>query len=790
VIEIFAYAINNFNEPTCAGVSLPSMSNTTGQWTVTSAHNTPAEYLTANVSNDTSASVTFAPDIKQSGNYSVLLYTPGCVPDGTCQSRGIVNVTATWASSTKQAEPLQTLIWQTNDFEKYDTIYTGFIEAGSDNFRPAVTVSPLGGQGSLKIVASRVNFQLINSTGGLNGLYDYDPTKPTVDTNFSNSTVDSIGTQLDHGATISSLVSYNGTVFAAGNFSDSSLHNILSFSDGNATSLSGAGLNSVVHSLLVVNDTLYAGGNFTDTAQSGTKNLSYVAAYSLAGHTWSPLGAGVNGPVTSVLSFPVNTSAGTMETTVAVSGLFDQILAFGSNSSVSVSGFAVWVPSQNNWLQNLNAYPTAFNGQLTATASVGNNTTILAGSLTSDGLAASGGVFMTDSKQINLEPMPIDIQRSSSTAGSLTKRALTSSDFTGLAVVTFDRTSGRNVTIMGGHFTAKATDGSTIQNLLFLNGSNSDTVTGIGSGVDSNSTFTSLAVQGDTLFAGGTVTGSVGTAHLNGFVTYDLASTSFISPQPPALTGQNVAVEAITVRPSSTQVFFGGNFDAAGALPCPAVCIFDTSSSQWTRPGAISQGSVSSLQWASNSKLIAAGNLTIGNNQTMLATYDTSQQTWAAIAGASPSDIPGPVTAFGPAAQDMSVFWIAGQGSNGSAYVMYYDGSKFQSAGNLFEKATTILGLQVMGLTNDHSSTTLLNKDQALLVTGQLVIPNFGNASAAIYNGTAVTPFLLSSTANGQAGIVRQMFTENQNTFSGTSKISSPNASHCLLSNEIYREPS
>ncbi|KAH8700797.1 putative cellular morphogenesis protein [Talaromyces proteolyticus] len=767
--QIYTYAINDYNEPSC-GVEFPSSVKTTGDWTTTSGGSS-APYLTGNVTGSSDLSVTFQPDITQSGNYSILVYTPGCSTDGTCGSRGSVNVTATLgsSSSTQAERPVQTISWQTNEYEKYETIYTGYVEASGSNFRPSVTISPAAGQNNVKVVASRVAFHLINatSTGELNGLYDYDPTQNSTDTDFKTDTIDSIGANLDDTATINSLVQSGDTTYAAGNFSTGSMRNIISFTtSGNATALDGNGLNSHVQSLLLANETLYVGGNFTNTAQGGSQGLSYVAAYSTGSKSWSSLGAGVNGPVTSVLSFPVNTSDGTIETTIAVSGSFDQILAFGSNSSVTVSGFAVWVPSQKNWLENLDDYQMAFNGQLMATANVGNNTTILAGSLKSDGISSRGAVSLTDSNQLALQPLPIDIL-ASQTSGSVSKRDTTSQNQTGVSIGLFDTSNNRNLTILGGHFTAKDTNGSTIQNLLFLNGSNSDMVTGLPSGVDSSSTFTSLAVQDDTLFAGGVITGSVGSSSLNGLVAYNLANSSFVSPQPPALAGSSVTVNSITVRPSSEQIYVGGVFDSVGALPCPGVCVWDTSLGQWSRPGGNMQGVVSSLQWVGSNKLYAVGNLTVENNSTMIAIYDVSSQKWTAVDGASPSAIPGTVTAFGPAATDMSSYWVAGQASNGSTFIIEYDGTKFNSVGQLFGESTSVLGLQVIGLSKAHGSTSYLNDDQTLLITGQLAIPGFGNASAALYNGSTLSPFILSTTSDGQVGSIHQMFTENQNTFSG-----------------------
>ena len=767
--DIYAYAVNDFNEPTCANISFPSTATLTGSWTTTTPVGGNANYLTAQVagSNATSASVTFQADIKQSGNYSVMLYTPGCIDDGTCSSRGIVNVTGTFASSTHQAPPLQTLVYQTNDFDKYDTIYTGYVQASSGDFRSSVTLTALGGEGPIDIVALRVGFQLISSTGGLNGLYEYDPTAQTVNTNFATSVIDSAGTQLKPGALISSLATDGDVIYAGGNFSDSTFQNIMSFSTGNATSLPSRGLNAPVDSMLVLDSFLYVGGAFTDTATGGTENLKYVSAYAFSAQSWTPLGGGVNGPVTSVVSLPMNVSANSPETTVVISGDFDEILAFGNNSAVSVSGIAVWVPSQKNWLQNLDVYQMSFSGKLMASVTIGNNTTILAGSIASNGIASTEVVSLTDSNGLALQPFPARIQNTLSSS-SLNKRDSSSQQsLTGVSSGLFDTSNGRNLTILGGHFSATASNGSVVQNLLFFN---DDTVTGLGPGVDDNSTFLTLLVQGDSLFAGGSVTGSVSGSNLTGFVVYDLAGVDFATPQPPALAGSNVTVNSIAARPGSTEVYFGGTFDAAGSLPCPSVCFYDTSAGQWGRPGVTLSGPVSSLQWASNTKLIAAGNFSVGGNQTMLATYDTQQQAWSSMDGASSNALPGPVTAFGPAAEDISQFWIAGQGSNGSSFVVKYDGSQFRAIGDVFSQQTEILSLQVLGLDQNHGSTGFLDDDQILLITGRLVIPGFGNASAAVYNGTTLTPFILATTADGQPGTVSQLFTEQQNTFSGPSE--------------------
>ncbi|RLL97052.1 hypothetical protein CFD26_103894 [Aspergillus turcosus] len=756
--EIFAYAVDAFNEPTCASIKYPSKATRTGSWSTTESPfgsgQSSSEYLTAHVTDSTadSTSVVFEPDVKQSGNYSILLYTPGCTEDGTCGSRGIVNVTV--SVTTDSNEPIQTVVYQTNLYEKYDTIYTGRVDASGSSFRPQVKLTPVAGQGDITVVASRVQFVLTDassnsSSGDLNGLFEYDPTSTVASANLTQSAVDKAGLQLDSGASVKALAKHDNTIYAGGNFSDSSIHNIMFFSDGNVTAMAGGGLNSEVTSMAVLDDFLYVGGNFTDTSDGSNQNLNHVAAYSFDTKSWSTLGGGVNGPVDWIIPLQLNISTDLNETVVAVSGDFNRILPFGNESASDVSGFAVWVPSHKNWLANLNVTHIEYAGQLTAYAKHG-NTSMLAGNLASGGIAAAGAVALLYNDGMNLDPLLTKVGGTNTSAGT----------FAG----TYDTNSGRNLTILGGHFTTTASDGSAIQNLAILNGTD-NTVRGIGSGLDNNSTFLTLTVSDDTLFAGGNVTGTVGNSMINGFVAYNLKNESFVENVPPPFTGKDVSVNAIAARPGTTEIYFGGNFQNAGALPCPAVCFYDTTEAQWTRPGVTLYGNVLSLKWTSNNQLIAVGNLTVSGNQTVVATYNAKDQSWEELAGASTADNLGTVTAFTPANTDVSRFWLAGESKNGSSFLASYDGSNLHFAGSIFGDGTTIRAIEILPLSQTHRDVSVLNDDQDLLVIGELVIPDFGNASAALFNGTTLTPFLLSSKWNGQSGSMTRMFYENKNPY-------------------------
>ena len=311
------------------------------------------------------------------------------------------------------------------------------------------------------------------------------------------------------------------------------------------------------------------------------------------------------------------------------------------------------------------------------------------------------------------------------------------------------------------------TDGSSVKNLALLDGK-AGTVKGLGTDIDNNSTFLALTAWKDKLYAGGNVSGTFEDYILNGFVVYDLENGTIARKQPPRFTGDAATVNSIAARPDSDEIYFGGQFEKAGALPCPGVCFWDAADQQWNRPGILS-GKVLALKWISNKKLLAIGNLTVDGNSSAIATYTPKQQTWESWTSAS--DLPGTVTAFTPASVDVSTFWLAGVSKNGSSYLANYDGSKFQYPGDLFDQGTTIRNLEVLSLTKDHSGVDVLHNDQVLLVTGQLVIPDFGNASAALFNGTELTPFMLSSNADGQPGSMAQLFYENDNPYSSEGKL-------------------
>lgn len=760
--DIFSYAIEAFNEPTCESSDLRSDATATGPWYTTPSRQSVSDYLTAVVGPTTvdTTSIVFQPNVQKSGNYSVIIYTPGCLQDSSCSARAIVNVNGSLTEDGDQT--FGTPIYQTNNFDKYDSVYQGYVDATSASFRPSVTITPSGLQPDQLIVASRVKFAFISSSGGLNGLFDYDPTDETIPTDFTLSAINNAGMMLEPNAHVLALATQDDTIYAAGRFTDDVFENIMAFRDNNASSLPGGGLNAAVTALHSLDDFLYVGGNFTNTNADSVEGLNNVAAYQYSQKAWVPLGAGLDGPIEAVVPMQLNLSQSGSETVIAFSGPFSQILSSESTPATRAPGLAIWVPSKSAWLESLKIPKQALAGQLFAATFLPNDTWIGAGTIASLGLAISGAAGMrSESGEVELQQLPIDITPSAIQPPSRKRAVADPQNATGVITGTYYTNNGQNVTVFGGHFTATTTNGSTIENLMFLNGSNNNIVTGAPPGIHADSVILTVALSGDLLFVGGSLTGQVGETSIQGLVLFDMNTAAWRTVQPASLEGPSVVVNAVAAQSGSSAVYVGGSFDRTSQdLSCPSVCMYDTATSQWNTVGTGIEGTVSSLFWTSSSTLLATGDLTVQGNRTSLAMYDSDHQTWAVV---SKSNIPGPVTAFCPATSNADHMWVAGTAANGSTFLIEIDGDNTRPVPNAFDAGTTILGLQVMPLTENHGSTSYLDNDQSLLVTGQLNITGFGNAAAALFNGTTMTPLIFASTSDGSPGSISQVFTSQTN---------------------------
>jgi len=682
--DIVAYAVNTFNEPSCLVGSLGSESSTTGsQFTVESSFpETSASYLSSN----TGGNVTMAPNILSSRNYSIRLFTPGCIPDGTCSTRGIVLVQNYFAPD---EPPQEQLIYQTNNYDKYDTIYQGRVDALSSSFRPRVVISPAQGQPSTQnIVAQKVQYNSLSpngdvtssptSSGSLNGLYDYAPGNWTGDMTAANATYtagfDVAGTKLEFDANINEIVSVNGRTFVAGSFISLTLNleNVMVVDeDGSTGTLESGGLNGPVYSMVAYNDILYVGGQFTSTQNASARaGLNNIVSYNTATNSWQPLGSGLNGNVNSVVLYAIPTGSSSNDTVIAVSGDFTQILG---NPTVEVPGFAIWLPAKGDWAERLGTGGPLVEGAVSAETASSNGTIFVAGAITGwDANQAQGIIGLSGSA---VEGFALG----SSSATSTTKRWLNSLDTTSNDIVVYAGAyytgNNENITILGGHFSvSNATD------VAFINGNNNDVVSGLPSGINSNGSVYALLVNGNRLYIGGEFTGTINNNPVQAIAFYDFSTSKFDTTQPPSLTGDGaVFVNTMASRPSNSQIVVGGQFSQAGSLPCPAICIYDTSNSQWLRPGSETiEGEVSEIVFEDTNTALVVGNISIGGNMTYVGRYNFQNSAWTSVnVGAT-----GPVISV--LSQDTNTLYLTGQNSTG-LYFGKWNGQQFQDLSMTFQ---------------------------------------------------------------------------------------------------------
>ena len=143
-------------------------SSQSGPWKLITLSTGTSDYLAANVTGEKNenVSVIFNAEVTQNGNYSVTLYTPGCLQSDDCGLRGTVNVTGHYVTSDTPDSPTPTQVSQTNLYNKYDEIYQGPVNLSNHDFRPTVTLAAMPAFKGL-IVAMEVKFSLIGNRLGV-----------------------------------------------------------------------------------------------------------------------------------------------------------------------------------------------------------------------------------------------------------------------------------------------------------------------------------------------------------------------------------------------------------------------------------------------------------------------------------------------------------------------------------------------------------------------------------------------------------------------------------------------
>ncbi|KAF9529313.1 cortical protein marker for cell polarity-domain-containing protein [Crepidotus variabilis] len=845
----FASAINDENRQSCFAPN-PSNSTQTGSWqpkqAITDIAGTTQEVLisTVNVGTPSSSGPTFTwmPYVSAAGNYDINLLVPGCAEFQDCASRTSVKITVFPGSN---LNPQVKEISQQNTADQSYNIYSGPILPSTTNFVTTISMAladnPAGtGQdGKYILVADRVQFILksadINATADASGsaggsisniaglargfgFLEWPRTSTAIVSgvdgrkslpNNTLTALDDVGFEILSGMGGASGASSANTglnavahhpvgVFVGGSFSlgsgsASGSSNIVAYKSGALAQVANGGLNGAVNSLVLYGDQLFVGGAFKDTPSGSTQGaLQGIALYNVQKNSWSALGAGVNGEVTSL---------GLLNNQVQVAGNFTKILSSpNSNDGSDTSGFAVWDIKSASWVNNGGFIV----GKMTF---IGNGTSdgqFIAGNVQASQQFGATGLVMLKNGNENgpaVTPLPVglgaQVTTQSPNSSTVQRRSASPSSFGTLSshirfhanifgrqtAPTTSQTStlppalaaaapavlagafwtnsstSKEVVIFGGNFSFTAAGSSTPSQGIAIYNPQTQTASGL-PGPQVQGTVRTLLVDSNSLYVGGEFT--ISGASINGLALYDLAKgawdlTGLQTLQ--ASSGSKVVVRSITRSSAKANtVIVAGSFAQAGSLGCAGICSFDTSNKQWNALGSGIHGEVTSVAYAGNNQdvLIAGGSITLSDNTASnVAQYSISNNTWLAVG--SGSDIPGPVSAVEVNNHNASSVFAAGRANDGTSFLSFWNGAKWENLGSTFSQGTNVADLKMVPLSNTHPANDIIESDRVLMISGSLSTSG-GNSSSALFDGQNIIPYIVSTSSTGTAGSVSSLF--------------------------------
>ncbi|KAI8386904.1 cortical protein marker for cell polarity-domain-containing protein [Blakeslea trispora] len=708
--EIFAYAVPIEQNNVCASTTnanLPKVVKNGSGWIDTTGANA---YSAVTVSSDAvQPSVTFYPNLAESGFYQVLLYSP------TCDNCTTVDVSVHTTSDTVAAA--NTSINQQTFTSA--TIYSGYFDV-SASFQPHVTLS-LGKNVSISstkpanMVAYAVQFIKDTSLGGMTSVLQYNTSSP-IATVKEAVPWKILGENLPAQSWVKSLATVDKTLYLGGSFSgtDKSNGTYANFVQYETTasqlkSVPNNGFDGPVNAIACSSTDCFVGGGFNSLADNSMMAFNHVAQYNLQKATWTTLEGGVDGNVDSVAL---------LDKQVLITGNFTHL----QSTHNSAPGNALWDRELNKWtLQNASSPFLA--GSVSNIYNHGSSSYYLGGISHAQRYQSNGISFIssTSDHHTKLLPMesfsPLDSNTSVVSSGVLFKSNTTTKNST-------------STTILGGSFHLS----NNIQNVAIYDHGEWSGI----QGTDWQGSVNSMAVHNDLLYVGGKFTGQ----EAKDLAIFNLTNKkAFLNPELVAKDKSATYVSTIRPVPSQEMIVVGGYFDSINNVACTSVCGISTRNHSWTILGAGLTGQVADIQPISNSLLVVSGNLTLNNSPLLIAEYDFEKNTWGPLGTA---DLPGPSSriAYDNKTQNL---YISGE-SNSSSFLRVWDGQRFVAPRKELGPGSDIQQLTILPVADTSAQ-------NVLLASGYLNLGEYGNVSAAFFDGSSWIPYLVTSGSTGEASL-------------------------------------
>ncbi|RCH85419.1 hypothetical protein CU097_004925 [Rhizopus azygosporus] len=246
-----------------------------------------------------------------------------------------------------------------------------------------------------------------------------------------------------------------------------------------------------------------------------------------------------------------------------------------------------------------------------------------------------------------------------------------------------------------------------------------------------------MLIIDDKLFMGGNFTGP---RNMSSLGMYDLNKRSLSAVY--GLYDANQRPGQVNVIRSNGQtVFVGGDFDYAGLLNCGCVCSLSIDHLQWAQVSQNSLGgTVNDMVVQNNGTIVVAGDLKVDNTPTPIAQLGNNRWTAFTASVSQPQSL--------LLTPDGKQYIISGRQQN-TSYIGSWDGHQFTALNQSnLDPSSTIQQLLYV----PTSSSTML------MAVGHMSIDN-KSSSAALYDGSQWYPTVLTASADGSAGSVRQLLT-------------------------------
>lgn len=737
--ERFTFADNQLNEGNGCSRNMSQATNATAQ----GDFNTQGTYLTSSIDSQQqldNTQVSFSPNASYSGNYTVRLFTPGCVQDGSCAARGGVDVTV----QTSPSDSHSLTLFQTNNEDKYDTIFSGPINVTS-GFHPSVTLKPSAdGPIPRNFVADRLQFTMtsvsnltqifgdsyLNYTllGGKNGsrlinsseivdirnIFEYSPGNfSTTNQTVGNTTLNRLGPLIDGRLTFIETAESDDGVVLAGDFISPIGKNLLRVSN---------------HSSLFSNST---SANRTD----------------------------IDGPVTILTSIEGNIVVGTSDGLFhldgdallqvdGVPGSVDALVEYTFNDTQHV-----WAATGNNDSQtsvffnstSWQATDLPVSAYLRAGGS-GDAVTVYLGMLSMSQVEAKGAVYLDS--DLNLVP----VENPSTNSSAVSKRQLSNES---------SSSSDQALSYYTGHYVNESTLALGGSDLTILqNGVNVGPTNSLG--YPANITSLASSNSSNMLFIGGAFSSDVGSTKVTNLAFFDLNNNDYASLQPPGLTGGNVT--RLEYRASSQTLVAAGSFGMAGSLMCSAFCLYDLDAARWNSPSSSITGVVNYLEFLSNDILLLGGNMTFNEQTASVAQYDFSSGEFSSIMNGNQTDFEAVQIVM--TNDDLTNVYVVGKSASGQKLV-HWNGTVWDEVSIPgLEDTSYITSLQLLqtGGKKKRDNVVTLDSDQLLMISGDIQT-NQGNFSSVLFDGQSVQPFLVTQSKSGQ-GSINGFFSQSSTSYS------------------------